>query len=146
MFGNINGLAARQPRLELLSKNSAAGKPANELHADFRTTVSTALIDRNLGHEVAISSGDRQALVDARQDLLPVGDAAPVPRLLGRTRSGQFSDIQGDIHVLSISSFATPERQKSPGRENRSLLAPRRLTRRRQPADGGGIDPEFPCP
>ena len=80
MFGNINGLAARQPRFELLSKNSAAGKPANELHADFRTTVSAALVDGNLGDKVAIPSGDRQALVDAGQDLLPVGDAAPIPR------------------------------------------------------------------
>ena len=78
MVGNINGLAARQSRFELLSKNSAAGKTADELHADFRTTVSTALIDGNLGDEVPISAGDGQALVDAGQDLLAVGDAAPV--------------------------------------------------------------------
>ena len=81
MLGNINGLAARQSGFELLSKNSAAGKTADELHADFRTTVSTALIDGNLSDEVPIAAGDGQALVDAGQDLLPVGDAAPVPRL-----------------------------------------------------------------
>jgi hypothetical protein len=72
MLGNINRLAACQPRLKLLSKNSAAGKPANELHAGLRTMVSTALVDGNLGDEVPITPGDRQSLVYAGQDLLPV--------------------------------------------------------------------------
>ena len=72
MLGNINRLAAHQPRLKFLGEHSTAGKPANELHAGLRATVNTALVDGNLGDEISIASGDRQALVDAGQDLLPV--------------------------------------------------------------------------
>ena len=72
LLGNINRLAACQPRLKFFGEHSTAGKPANELHAGLGATVSTALVDGNLGHEISIASGDRQALVDAGQDLLPV--------------------------------------------------------------------------
>ena len=72
MLGNTNRLAARQPRLEFFGEHSTAGKPANELHAGLGTTVGTALVDGNLGDEIPIASGDRQALVDVGQDLLPV--------------------------------------------------------------------------
>ena len=98
MFGDVDLFALDEPRLERLGQHSPAGKPANELHPGLATTIGTALVDRDLGDEVAITPGDRQALVDTGQDLLAVRDAAPIACHLGQARDRRFGDIPGDIH------------------------------------------------
>jgi hypothetical protein len=101
MFGDVDLFALDEPRLERFGQHSPAGKPANELHPGLATTIGAALVDRDLGHEVAITPGDRQPLIYAGQDLLAIRDAAPIPCLLGRARDRRFGDIPGDIRALS---------------------------------------------
>ena len=81
MLGNVDLLATYQPRLQFLSQHSATGETADQLNASFRAAIDAALIDDDLGHEVAITPGDRQPLIYAGQDLLAVRDAAPIPCL-----------------------------------------------------------------
>jgi hypothetical protein len=84
-------------------QHSPAGKPANELHPGLATTIGAALVDRDLGDEVAITPGDRQPLIYVGQDLLAVRDAAPIPCHFSRTKNGRFGDVPGGIHaVLAI--------------------------------------------
>ena len=55
MFGDVDLFALDEPRLERFGQHSPAGKPANELHPGLATAIGTALVDRDLGDEVAIT-------------------------------------------------------------------------------------------
>ena len=71
MFGDVDLFALDEPRLERFGQHSAAGEPSDELHPGLGAAVGPTLINGNLSHEVAIATGDRQPLIDAREDLRP---------------------------------------------------------------------------
>ena len=59
----------RASRARLAQPSKRRGKYPDQLHARFRTAIRASCVLDNLANEVAVSSSNRQSLVDAREDL-----------------------------------------------------------------------------